>query len=747
MVIAFAVSSANSFAQMNISYGVPEGFSPAELDEGARYLGTFNGVTLPDFITPTPGNDRLTFDRQKYADNGVAEEDIATLKSLLTQFDYSDCERGCDVTLAGYRIALDKLRRTLAVHDSHSDFVAPDTHFGLVHNQSVDLRASSDRYRAMNLNGNAWLGLPSRAFGYLNWYSGSTTRDRQRTQTQGVSSWYLQKNFQAYYLRAGKQSSADFAAGTITTLLTPGFDLFATLGSQTYLQNQDESGALVLFSAAEGNYEFYRQGRMILKRHAVLGRNEISYADLPGGYYPLEIRLVDRDGRLINTDIQEVSNIQFGSGQQAWNLTVGQEAQTRLSLLRASLSHDMHWFFMNSSLLSGQRGKWAGEVNLTRPMPVGDRQLTPTLGLLSGEARSGGYASLSTSSATAGSLTVSHYLNNRVSGLYQGSASTSLSYSRQLGDVTLSYRYLRYVSSRQQQVEARWNYRPGGVWATFSLGIQNGGYQLSSGNYGLYFNTSWSLSDSQASFSAARSGGETQLSGDYRKTFHDDFGETTAGTTVSRADRHTSASLYASRSGARGSTSLNVGQSEGIAHADFNYRGMVAASSQGMALGSYSDSGAAMLLETPTAGGLPYRFSVENTPVTGGHRYAVPLKTYADIPFAQVVSESRDMDINVEVPANIVRAHPGQVYSARASVDVSLLYHGFMKDRFGKPVSGTIEQTGDAVYANGLFSITSKTLLSQVTVRSAAGRYLCDLTRPGGVDYPCQALNQDIIRK
>ena len=46
----------------------------------------------------------------------------------------------------------------------------------------------------------------------------------------------------------------------------------------------------MLYATAEGNYEFYRNGRLVWKRPATLGRNEVSYLDLPGGYYPLEIR-------------------------------------------------------------------------------------------------------------------------------------------------------------------------------------------------------------------------------------------------------------------------------------------------------------------------------------------------------------------------------------------------------------------------------------------------------------------------
>lgn len=68
----------------------------------------------------------------------------------------------------------------------------------------------------------------------------------------------------------------------------------------------------MLFSTAEGNYEFYRDGRMILKRPAVLGRNAISVNDLPGGYYSVEVRLVDRNGNIINRENHAISNVNFG---------------------------------------------------------------------------------------------------------------------------------------------------------------------------------------------------------------------------------------------------------------------------------------------------------------------------------------------------------------------------------------------------------------------------------------------------
>lgn len=663
------------------------------------------------------------------------------MQKIFSLLDYQSCKEGCDRTLAGHRVSLDKNRRTITIRDINNDYIVPETHFGLIHNQSVDLRASSDQYRAMNINGNAWLGLPSQSFGYLSWYASHTKRQGQSYLKQGISSWYMQKNFSDTYLRAGKQNSLDYTSGSVSTLLSPGFDQFVTLGSQGHLHTNPNTGSLVLFAAAEGNYEFYRSGRMILKRPAALGRNEISFADLPGGYYSLEVRLVDRDGNPLQKEMHEVNNVNFSTGQNGWSLTTGRELRTRLAMLQTTWSRDMRWFFTNVSLISGQQGKWAAEVNMTRPMQVATIQLNPTVGGLSGEKNKGGYASLSANSNAFGSLMLSRYQKNDVSHFYQGAASTSLAYSYILKGTMLSYSWQRFARSEQQQAEVRWSYRPNGLWANFAVGVQKGGYSASSGNYGVYLNTSWTLSRSQTSFNAARSGQRTQLSGDYRNTVNDDFGETTAGTTINHVDNQTSVNLYASRSGTRGDVSLNVGHNQQNTNADFNYRGMVAANTQGMALGRFSSGGSVMLLDTPKINDMDYGFHVEGAPVAGGKRYAVPLKPYADVPYARVLTSSKDMDMNVEVAANIVRAHPGQVYNAKASVNLNLLYNGFMKDAQGRPVSGLITQTGDTVYPNGLFSIASQSVLALVTIESKDGVYQCDLTRPQSSNYLCQLSN------
>lgn len=730
-------SSIGANAGMKISYEVPNGFNAAEMDDGARYLGSFNAITLPDFISVSPVTGKLIFDKERYLKNEISEADVETLISLFERFDYANCNNGCDVKLDGYSISLDKLKRTVAVRDLSHDYITPETHPGLVHNQSIDLRASSDSYRAMNINGSAWLGLPFQSFGFLSWYADSNQRKNEHTQTQGVSSWYMQKNFTSTYLRVGKQNSVDYSAGSVSTLLMPGFDKFVTVGSQSHLYSQSQTGSLVLYAISEGSFEFYRDGRLILKRPAVLGRNEISFSDLPGGYYSVEIRLVDRNGHVVNRDIQEIDAVNFGMGQNGWSLTAGTEMQRRARMLQMSWSRDMRWFVMNLSAIAGERGKWAAEVNATRPMPIGQSQLIPTLGLLSGERKNGGYGSLALNSGNYGSLTATRYQNNQVSHFYEGASSTTFNYSYILNGMTWSYRYQRFTRSERQQLETRWNYRPNGLWATFALGLQKGGYNSSSGNYGIYLNTTWTLNNSQSNFSAARSGNETQLSGDFRKDFYDSNGQTTAGTTINYVGDRTSVNMYTSRSGTRGDVSLNVGQGSGITNGDFNYRGMFAANSDGIALGRYSYSGAAMLLETPQIEGTRYSFNVEGAPVSGGGRYAVPLNAYKDISYARVLTSSQEMDMNVEVPANILRVHPGQVYTSKASVDINLLYNGFMKKIDGQPIGGVISETGDTVYPNGLFSIASKTALAQVTVDGRQGTFRCDMTKAQGNNYIC----------
>ena len=551
----------------------------------------------------------------------------------------------------------------------------------------------------------------------------------QSSRDQGISSYYLQKNFADTYVRAGKQNSIDYGSGSVSTVLSPSFDQFITLGSQEYMRSDRDVGSLVLFSTAEGNYEFYRNGRLILKRPAILGRNEVSFADLPGGYYPVEIRLVDRNGNLINEQTQDINNLNFG-GANSWRVTAGQDMDEGGQLLEAAISRNMSQFYLNAAAVSGEDSDWASEVNVTRPSSFGTLSLDPTVGVLSGENGTGGYFNLSMNDPVLGNLMLSRYQNTDVSRFYYGTPSSSLSYSRNIAGVTLGYNYRDYGRGETQQVEARWNYKPNGLWSTFGLGVQKANGMPGDSDYTLYLNMTWMLDKSQASVRAAQYGGKTQLSGDYRQDYDDNFGTTSTGVTVNRIDSSNSFNAYGSRAGTRGDASLNLGHSDAASNLDFNYRGMVAANRDGIALGRYSHGGSAMLLQTPALGETPYGFKVEGHPVAGDGTYAVPLNQYSDVPFARVSSDSDNMDMNIEVPANIVRAHPGQVYNAKAKVDINMVYSGILVDTAGKPVGGIIHETGDTAYANGLFSISSKAVLANITVDVAGGRYTCDLSKP-----------------
>lgn len=735
-----AASSTQAFAQVKISYGIPEGFSAVEMDNSASYVSSFNGRTLPGLIAYSLEQNRLAFDPVKYAENGVTVEEIEAIRQVVSTIDYKQCVNGCDLRVAEHYVTIDKIRRTLQIRSSRDDYLSPATTWGLINNQSLDLRGSSDSYRAMNLSGTTWLGLPLRSFGYMSWY-GSRNRMRGRSNSdQGISSYFLQKNFHSAYVRAGKQNSLDYASGSVSTMLSPSFDQFVTIGSQNHFRADRDTGSLVLYSTAEGNYEFYRNGRLILKRPAILGRNEISFIDLPGGYYPVEIRLVDRNGNLINRETRDINNLNFnGGGSNSWHMTAGKEMGAGGQLLQAAVSRNLSQFYLNASFISGDQSRWAGELNVTRPSRIGTADLTPTLGVLGGERGAGAYFNLSMNDPVLGSLSASRYQISDVSRFYWGTPSTSFSYSRSVGDVMLGYNYNKHSRGEIQQAEARWHYRPNGLWSTFSLGVQKGGYGRGDDGYAVYFNMSWTLDKTQASFRAARQGGETQLSGDYRKDFQDSYGTSTAGVTVNRNSTSNSVSVYGSRSGTRGDTSLNLGHSDFGSNADFNYRGMLAASAKGIAVGRYSSSGSAMLLDTPAIDGASYGFSVEGHPVGGGSTYAVPLGQYRDVPFARVLSNSEHMDMSIEVPANVVRAHPGQVYAAQAKVAINMVYSGILTDPSGNPQGGIIQETGDTAYPNGLFSIASKTVLTKITLRQPGRHYTCDLGNAiNGSYYRCQ---------
>ena len=357
-------------------------------------------------------------------------------------------------------------------------------------------------------------------------------------------------------MRAGKQNSIDYASGSVSTVLTPSFDRFVTIGSQDNLRNQRNAGSLVLYATAEGNYEFYRNGRLVeAAGHAGPQRGQLS--DLPGGYYPLEIRLVDRNGNVLNSETRDINNLNFASGQNSWHVTVGQEMNTGENLVQASVSRNLSQFYLNGSVVRSQRSEWATEVNLTRPSKFGETDITPTVGVLAGERGKGGYANLQVSDPTLGSLWVSRYLNNDVSRFYWGSPSTSVSYSH----LVRAYRWATTTTSSPSAKPIR----PRCAGTTVPTGCgppsrwgAEGRLHEPRRRLRRLLQHDLTLDKTQASFRAAQYGGQTQMSGDYRRDFQDSYGSTSLGTTVTRQDRETSLTAHGSRSGTRGDTSLNL---------------------------------------------------------------------------------------------------------------------------------------------------------------------------------------------
>lgn len=726
--------------RVKFNYGIPEGFSADDMDNQARYIVNFHGRMLPDFTRYSAQEKTFAFDEQKYQQAGLNHDEIALLKDVLAELDISQCVGGCDKTIAGQHVTLDKTQRTINIRSLNDDYLVPVTHFGLVHNQNVDIRGSSDHYRAANVNGNAWLGLPGQMFGYLNWYANYNKSNEVSSQHSDISSYYLQKNFQSTYLRVGKQNSLDYASGSVSTVLAPGFGRFVTFGSQGHLRESRSGQSLPIYAAQEGNFEVYRDGRLLLKRPASIGRNELDLNDLPGGYYSVEVRLVDRAGHILRSEMQQISNVNFNGYQEetVWHLTYGNDADNDDPLVEAALSKNLGWFYMNSEAVKGNKGRWASEINVSRPSQFAGVAVNPSVGVIAGEKSTGGYVNLTLSNPLLGEISASHYLKNEVSYYYRSQASTNFYYSHSLGNALISYNYAKYSGSATHQIESRWTFNPGSAFLSLSVGVQKGGFMASEKNYGVYLNTTLTFAESQASFNSAVADGRTQLSGDVKHDWKDDFGTTSLGVSASHVDGRNSLNTYASREGTRGDLSANLGRYANTTDVDLNYRGMVAMSEEGIALGRYSYSGAALMVETPEIEALDYGFQVEGAHVGGNGLYAVPVASYQNISFARVRTEHPGWDMDVEVPAYVTKAHPGQVYHARAKVSISAQYSGFLRDGKGQPVSGYICEVKDNAYKNGLFSFTSPRPLREITVVRDNMKWRCDMTTARQSIYTCK---------
>ncbi|WP_082168196.1 TcfC E-set like domain-containing protein [Yersinia aldovae] len=749
-ICLFSILNSAGAEDITIEHLVPAGFSAADESNARQLLGILDGKTLPSPLFFSEEQQQLSFDKSLYRNNQVDEISIALLEEILPQIPYLQCKNGCDYNLANHRVTIDNVNHVVTITNNNNRYLMPVTTWGLVHNQSFDLRLTAKNYRAVSARGQGYLGLPFQSFAFTHWFYNTTrtknnysfaNQSRYQQQTQmGIGSWYLQKNFQAHYLRAGRQNNLDNSAGSIHTLINPALDQFVTLGSQSYLAiDKPSAGSLVLYATSDGDFEIYRDNQLIRRIPAQLGRNEIDYSQLPGGYYNVEIRLVDRTGRVVNQESQTISNIgtQTNNG---WFLTVGKGAapdNNHPHLVQFGRSINMKSLQTNITLLKDTANHWAAEGNASHPLGTSSLNITPTLGLMSGEKSSGGYMRLTGGNAGLGYASVARYQTPDVSIYAPHAGSTSASYSRRFGPTQLSYQFNQYKNGRQHRIQGRWDWQQPQYGLALSLGVQKGGQWNSQSNYGVFLNTTLSFLKKSASINSAYVSQQWTTGASYQKEFSDNYGTSSIGIDASTSGKTNSFGSFAHRSGSRGDVSARAGVDNKIANGGISYNGMLAISPQGIALGRSSYSGVALLIETPDLADTPYSFHAEGHPIGGSGVYAIPIPRYQDRFFVRTHSGRSDLDMNIQLPVNIVRAHPGQVFSSQANITLDLLYNGFLKDSQGQPVSGVIEETGDTVHPNGLFSIHSGVMLKSITVQAHLARYRCDMRQQHGHIYLC----------
>ncbi|CQI91939.1 alpha-related fimbriae usher protein [Yersinia rohdei] len=734
---------------ITIEHLVPEGFSAIEENGTMELLGILDGNTLPGPIIYT--EQQLTFDKQLYRNNNVDEQSVLLLEQILPKIPYVQCKNGCDYILSGHSITVDKINQVISITNNNNRYLMPATTWGLVHNQSFDLRMTAKNYRAISARGNDYLGLPLQSYGFVQWFY-STTRSKNtyqlanqlpyQQQTQaGIDSWYLQKNFQALYLRAGRQNNLDSSAGSIHTLINPALDQFITLGSQSYLAlDKSSAGSLVLYATVDGDYEIYRDNQLIRRIPAQLGRNEIDYNQLPGGYYNVDIRLVDNTGRVVSQESQTISNLSTQSNN-GWFLTMGKGTasgkKSARHLAQFGRSMEIQSVQTNITLLKDDANNWAAEGNISRPLGISNLNITPTLSLMSGEKRSGGFLRLNGGNSAVGHFSVARYQSPNISIYAPNAGSTSASYSRRFGPTHLSYQFNQYSHNQQHRLQSSWDWRRPQFGLNLSLGVQKGGQWRSQNNYGIFLNTTVSFRQSSASINSAYAQQQLSTSASYQKEFIDNHGTSALGINGSTSGKFHGIGTFAQRSGSRGDISARMGIDNKIANGGISYSGMLAVSPQGVALGRSSYSGAALLIKTPNLSDVPYSFHAEGNPITGGGLYAIPVPRYQDRFFIRTHHDRGDMDMNIQLPVNIARAHPGQVFVSKANITLDMLYSGFLKDPKGQPVSGVVNETGDTIHPNGLFTINSGVILKKITVKNGSAQYHCDMSQPRDHIYLC----------
>ncbi|MBK4360784.1 alpha-related fimbriae usher protein [Candidatus Hamiltonella defensa] len=735
------IFSEHTKSEIKIEYLVTKGFSPFEQEMNMEFLGILNGEILPGKFYFSKASQKLIFDKKQFQENGLNDSTIKILEKVLFQLPYHKCAQGCETLLMGYRVIFDKLNQSLSI-THHQKTVMPETTWGLVHNQSFDISAASNHYRALSAEGQGYFGLPGQSFGYINWFYHQWHRKNHADSHQGFGSWYLQKNFPKTYLRFGQKNNLDASAGSIQTLTNPWLDQFMTFGSQHYLSHQiDSEDSLVLYASSPGHYEIYRDNRLIRQIPAQIGRNSISYNQLPSGYYSADVRLVDNTGREITKEKVTISNIDYQAAK-GWFVTLGKTKKQK-SLVQLSLSQPKFGFQFNGTVLGDDHHQWAAEGNISRSTQMNGMKINTTLGVMGGEKGFGHYARLNVGNSVIGYISLSYYQHPYISVYAPRQQSQYVSYSRHLGDVQITYHWQGSSKQSQHQIQSYWQWNCQKFNMSLAVGVEKSrSNKRSAGQAGnhisFFINTVLTLTQSHANIDIGYRDREWMLSAHYQKEIEHAYGKSTFGITGTQLGKRPNFSGYVEHHGTRGNSSLSAGIDDKIYHARFHYDGMFAMNRSGIAFGQRSTSGVALLVKAPSVPDTPYRLKVEGSPIWGGHLYAIPISKYRDALFARAQNENTDMDMDIQLPVRITRAHPGQVFSAEAKVRLSLLYNGFLIDEQKKPISGTIKETGDLVYPNGLFSIHSDVFLKDLQVQSHEFDYLCNLKTHTEHYYQCQ---------
>ena len=292
-------------------------------------VATYDGKTLPGLVNYSQKRAALGFDAELYAANGISVEEINAIRNVVSRIDYKQCVNGCDMQVAATMSPSTGAARWIFAARGRITWRRPRRWAG----QPRHRPAARDGYRSANVMAiPGWVCQGAALARKLVWRSQPHAGPQH--QQPGAVVVLPAKNFR--HLCAGKQNSIDYASGLGQHRADPSFDRFVTIVARTICAIS-ATPALVLYATAEGNHEFYRNGRLVeAAGHAGPQRGQLSGP--AGGLHPLEIRLVDRNGN-VSTAKRGHQQLNFAR-PEFWHVTVGQEMNTGENLVQASVSRN-----------------------------------------------------------------------------------------------------------------------------------------------------------------------------------------------------------------------------------------------------------------------------------------------------------------------------------------------------------------------------------------------------------------------